>query len=288
MAYLQRDHIQKTDTIRAMQYKKLDELGEIRKRRGVAYYHQLYTLLSAALNDGLIAAGSALPSESELMERFEVSRNTVRRALGQLEQEKRIVRRRGSGSYARLIPKAEVSNDSIAEIIHDFAAGNSRSASRLVRVQTTKTPEFVRRKDPDFGDQSLLVQRCRTFRDEPFMFSTSYVPAQIGARLTRRQLAQQVVSNALDALGMTPATAEQTTTAILADALTARHLGVELASALLCIHRLIRDDSGGAIEHQSHAFRADLSPLRSQVAIERTASGLRWSDPESVPLPVGL
>jgi len=271
-----------------MQYRTLDELGEVRKRCGVAYYHQLYTLLSSALSDGVIAAGSALPSESELMERFEVSRNTVRRALGQLEQEKRIVRRRGSGSYARLIPNTKVDIDSIAEVLHDFDAGPSRSASRLVRVQTTKTPEFIRRKDSDFGDQSLLVQRCRTFKDEPFMFSTSYVPAHIGARLTRRLLSQQVVSVALDSLGIGPATAEQTTTAILADALTARHLGVELSSALLCIHRLIRNNSGGAIEHQSHAFRSDRSPLRSKVDIERSVSGLRWSDPQPLPLPAGL
>jgi GntR family transcriptional regulator len=272
-----------------MQYKTLDELGEIRKRRGIAYYHQLYTLLSSALSDGVIAAGSALPSESELMERFEVSRNTVRRALGQLEQEKRIVRRRGSGSYARLLPKSEGVIDSIAEVLHDFQAANSRSTSRLLRIiPTTKTPEFIRRKDPDFGDQSLLVQRCRTFKDEPFMFSTSYVPAHIGSRLTRRQLSQQVVTIALDSAGIALATAEQTTTAILADAFTARHLGVELASPLLCIHRLIRSNSGGAVEHQSHVFRSDRSPLRSKVAIERSPSGLRWSAAESVPLPTGL
>jgi DNA-binding GntR family transcriptional regulator len=84
-----------------MQNKTMEELGDVRKRSGIAYYHQVYTMLSAALNDGLIAAGSALPSETELMSRFGVSRNTVRHALGRLEQEKRIIRRRGSGSFAR-------------------------------------------------------------------------------------------------------------------------------------------------------------------------------------------
>jgi len=265
-----------------MQYKTTDELGEIRKRRGVAYYHQLYTLLSAALNDGLIAAGSVLPSESELMERFQVSRNTVRRALGQLEQEKRIVRRRGSGSYARRVPQKEFSADSIAEVLHDFVAESSQSASRLVRVQSSRTPDFIRRRDPEFGDKSLLVQRCRTFKNEPIMFSTSYVPESLGSRLTRRLLGRQVVLTALDGIGVKPSTAEQTTTAVLADAFTARHLGVEPASALLCIHRLIRDESGRAIEHQSHAYRPDRCPLRARVAIERSPGGLRWSDAESL------
>jgi GntR family transcriptional regulator len=271
-----------------MKYKTTDELGEIRRRRGVAYYHQLYTLISAALNDGLIPAGSALPSESEFMERFQVSRNTVRRALGQLEQEKRIVRRRGSGSYARRIPQKELSSDSISEVLHDFEAAGSRTASRLVRVQTSKTPDFIRRRDPQFGDTSLLVQRCRTFKSEPILFTTSYVPESLGARLTRRLLARQVVLRALDGIGVKPSSAEQITTAVLADAFTARHLGVETDSPLLCIHRLIRDDGGRAIEHQTHVYRPDRSPLRARVAIDRTSAGLRWSDAETPRIPAEL
>lgn len=271
-----------------MQYRTIDELGEIRSGSGVAYYHQLYTLLCAALNEGSIAPGSALPSESELMERFGISRNTVRRALGQLEQEKRIVRRRGSGSYARALPEAALPADSIAEVLYDFEAGQAHSSSRLVRVQSTPTPAFIRRQDSEFGEKSLLVQRCRSFKDEPFMFSTSYVPEPFAARLTRRQLTRQVVLSALDDLGFRPSSAEETTTAVLADAFTARHLGVEPASALLCIHRLVRDDANRSIEHQSHVFRADRRPLRARVTLERSPEGLRWSDARSARIPAAL
>jgi GntR family transcriptional regulator len=269
-----------------MQYKTIDELGEIRKRRGVAYYHQLYTLLSAALNDGLIPAGSALPSESELMKRFGVSRNTVRRAVGQLELEKRVICRRGSGSYARSLPETALSSTAIAEVLHDFSAENG--SSRLLRVQATTTPAFIRRKDPGFGEKSLLVQRCRSFKDEPFMFSTSYVPDALAGRLTRRSLTRHVVLTALEAAGIRASSAEETTTAVTADAFTARHLGVELASALLCIHRLVRDDAERPIEHQSHLFRPDRSPLRARVAIERSSGGLRWSQPKFPAIPAAL
>jgi GntR family transcriptional regulator len=271
-----------------MRYNNMDDLGEITKRRGVSYYHQLYSLLSAALNDGLIVAGSSLPSESDLMERFDVSRNTVRRALGQLEQEKRIVRRRGSGSYARRVPSAGLSADSIAEVLHDFTAAKYRSSSRLLRVKTTTTPEFVRRKDPGFGEVSLLVQRCRSVKDQPVMLSTSYVPEDVGKKLTRRELARQVVLSALDAAGISPSTAEQITTAVPADVFTARHLGIEPAAALVCIHRLIRDAKGRSIEHQSHMYRADLSYFRSKINIERSPGGMYWSDAESPLLPAAL
>ena len=271
-----------------MQYMAIDELGEIRKRRGIAYYHQLYTLLSNALNDGSIPAGSALPSESHLMQRFDVSRNTVRRALGQLEQEKRIIRRRGSGSYARLLPHTEASLDSMAEVLHDFDVSKAGSTSRLLRVQSVKTPEFIRRQDSDFGTMSLLVQRCRSFKNDPVMFSTSFVPEHLGKQLTRRALGRSVVLSALQALGVAPSTADQTTTAVLADVFTARHLNVEPGSALVCIHRLVKDRTGRSIEHQSHLYRADLSHLSAPVVIEKSSAGLFWSIAKSPRLPVGL
>jgi DNA-binding GntR family transcriptional regulator len=158
----------------------------------------------------------------------------------------------------------------------------------LLRVQATTTPAFIRRKDPGFGEKSLLVQRCRSFKDEPFMFSTSYVPDALAGRLTRRSLTRHGVLTALEAAGIRASSAEETTTAVTADAFTARHLGVELASALLCIHRLVRDDAERPIEHQSHLFRPDRSPLRARVAIERSSGGLRWSQPKFPAIPAAL
>jgi GntR family transcriptional regulator len=268
-----------------MQY-KMDELGEVRKRSGISYHHQLYTLLAAALNEGLIAPGSALPSETELMGRFGVSRNTVRRALGRLEQEKRIVRRRGSGSYARRGPQSESAD--VAEVLHDFIGGKMHSSSRLVRVQTAPTPEFIRRKDPDFGEKSMLVQRCRSYKDEPFLFSTSYVPSVLSAQLTRRLLARQVVLTALEELGSQASSAEQITTAVPADTLAARHLGIEPASPLLCIHRLVRDKSGRSIEHQSHLFRPDRFQLRLTVTVDRSSSEIGWTYANASAIPATL
>lgn len=264
------------------------ELGEVRKHHGIAYYHQLYTLLASALSEGVIAPGSALPSESDLMERFDVSRNTVRRALAQLEKERRIVRRRGSGSYARRPEKAPLSPDSLAEVLLDFESPRMQSTSRLVRVQGCATPEFIRRRDPEFGETSMLVQRCRSVKNVPFMFSSSYIPEHIGSRLTRRLLTRHVVLSALESLGLRPSSAEQITTALPADPLSARHLQVEPASALLCIHRLIRDAAGRSIEHQTQLYPPDRYHIRAQVALERSAGGLRWSESRLPPVPAAL
>jgi len=95
------------------------DLGSIRRRRGVSCYHQLYVILAMALDEGVIEPGSTLPSETELMRRFAISRNTVRRSLARLELEKKILRRRGSGTVARRVQAQEYSPDAIANAIDD-------------------------------------------------------------------------------------------------------------------------------------------------------------------------
>src|SRR5678816_311143 len=67
---------------------------------GITRYLQLYSILSQSLADGEFKASRALPSEPDLVARYRVSRTTVRRALQLLEQEGRILRGRGSGTYA--------------------------------------------------------------------------------------------------------------------------------------------------------------------------------------------
>lgn len=57
------------------------------------------------INDYRLCAGQRIPPEAELTQRLEVSRSTVREAIGALVHEGLLYRRRGSGTYLREIPK---------------------------------------------------------------------------------------------------------------------------------------------------------------------------------------
>jgi GntR family transcriptional regulator len=271
-----------------MKYTTSTNHSEVTRRSGIAYYRQVYTVIARALAEGDIAPGSALPSETEMMARFSVSRNTVRRALAQLEREKRIVRRRGSGSFARSVPQAESSLESIVGTVHQDGYAKARTASRLLQIQMDLTPEFVRRRDPQFGERSLVVKRTRSFKSLPFLLITSHVPEYLAGRLTRRQLARDTVLVALDTLGVKAFSAEQITTAVAADSFTAHHLDVEPATALLCVYRVIRDGDGRSIEHQSLLHRPDRFELRTNALIEQSRSGLEWSSAQSPNVPAWL
>lgn len=74
----------------------------ISHENNAAKYKQLVKQLRSQIQSGTYPPGSKLPSENQLTVNFKVSRQTVRQALGILEQDGLVVRRRGSGTY---VPK---------------------------------------------------------------------------------------------------------------------------------------------------------------------------------------
>ena len=62
-------------------------------------YEQIVGWVNEQIQNGILARGDRLPSENELMERFGVSRQTVRRALEELADDGLVEGRRGSGTY---------------------------------------------------------------------------------------------------------------------------------------------------------------------------------------------
>lgn len=64
-------------------------------------YQNVINLLKNRLNSSIYNIGDLLPSEKELAEHYDVSRNTLRKALKTLEEEGMIERRHGSGTYLR-------------------------------------------------------------------------------------------------------------------------------------------------------------------------------------------
>jgi len=71
----------------------------------VPLYIQLKELLRDKIESGDLGDGELLPTEQELCEQFNLSRYTVRQALGELVKEGYIERVRGLGSFVRRVPK---------------------------------------------------------------------------------------------------------------------------------------------------------------------------------------
>lgn len=71
------------------------------RQGGKSLYRQLADQLRQAIQSGELGPGEQLPSERELTERYGVSRNTVRLALGVLANEGMVTTTQGRGAFVR-------------------------------------------------------------------------------------------------------------------------------------------------------------------------------------------
>jgi GntR family transcriptional regulator len=212
---------------------------------GVARYYRLYELLSAALQDGTIPPESALPSEPQLCARHGISRTTVRRALDRLEREGRIVRRRGSGTYAR----SRRAQTRVCFELHALSemqtALDSRAATRTLRFEAAPVPQALRALAAEIGSTGYLLERLLSnSRGEPLALNAAYLPDPIGRRLQRPIESRASLITLLTRLGRAAAVVRCSVGAVPADAGAVHALQVPLGSPLLRIRAVLTGDAG--------------------------------------------
>jgi len=212
-----------------------------RTGRGVARYYLLYEYLSGALNDGTIPAGGALPSEPELVTRYKLSRTTVRRALARLEEEGRIIRRRGSGTFARQNRKPVRLHLNLHDFFEDITTLAAQSTTSMLRFEMGAVPASVRELQPRLEPQALIIQRIHRAHGAPYALTTAYVPERIGRKIKKSSLNRTHLVTVIDQLGPRSTKTEYTTSAVAADAIAAKRLDVPLGTPLLRTRAVLTD-----------------------------------------------
>ena len=246
---------------------------------GVTRYLQVYTVLSQALAAGDIAAGEALPSEPSLVRQYGVSRTTVRRALARLAAERCIIRRRGSGTFARdKVAKAAPAR-AIASIIDDPRSVATNTTVRLLEFKITPIPDFLHREWPEFGTQVLTIRRVRYVDREPVALVTSYLPEPIGRQLSPRRLGADTIIAALEKLGLHASSCDEEMSAIAADPVTAKHLDFGVGSPVLNVKRLARDARGQILRYGNYLYRPDRYEIHTVVERDRRPRGRQANRP---------
>ena len=75
-----------------------DEVGRFRAGNSAPLYLQLQQVIRDAIDGGILNHGDATPAERDLATEYEVSRITVRKAIGGLVEDGLLTRRRGAGT----------------------------------------------------------------------------------------------------------------------------------------------------------------------------------------------
>lgn len=245
-----------------------DDDGAELLRLALPRHAQIRETLRRRILDGTYAPHTLMPSESQMITAFGVSRITIRQALGDLQKEGLIFKVPGKGSFVAK-PKAFQNLSKLQGFGEAMAPAGYETFSQVLSLrQVTASEHVARRLQLPQGSPAYEVQRLRYLNREPISVDVSYFPLSIGERLAQADLATRDVFVILENdLGHALTHADVQIEAISADESLARHLRIDEGTPLLRIERLTHAGEQ-PIDFEYLYYRGDAFQYR--LRIERT------------------
>src|SRR5438309_11111029 len=124
-------------------------------------YAQLESILADEIAAGTFPRGSRLPNEEHLVERYAVSRTTVRQAIQNLMRRGLVEIRRGKGTFV-LQPKITQELTALSGFVEDMQSLGRQASARVIDEQIVPASESVARQLAITGGTPVVrIQRVR-------------------------------------------------------------------------------------------------------------------------------
>ena len=222
----------------------------------IPLYSQLVGIIKQNISSGKLGVGDLLPSESELCRAMGISRNTVRQAIGELEEEGLVVRKRGKGTFVA-DPNARGKYVRYSFTTEISSAGKIPSSTMVDFGIVVPPAEVSRKMQLEEGTMVYCFTRVRNVDGEPLILETSYYPQYIYPNLTRELVQTHSIYSLLYHVGITPAAAEDTYEAVVLDEVRANFLHVPQGSCAFYHQRRTSTEDGRIYEYTCSYIRAD-------------------------------
>jgi GntR family transcriptional regulator len=233
----------------------------------VPLYFQLRELLGAEIASGRWAPGDRLVSEPDLCRHFDVSRTTLRQALGSLEADGLIRRDKGRGTFV-----AEPRSSSwLLQSSHGFFDEASRDGrkvtSRVLRVEVARLPAWAcHALGLVEGEHGVSLERVRWVDDRLVMYVETHLPERFGDVVLSSDLANGSLYRTLEErLGCVVASGRRVVAATTAERELAELLQVDVGAPLLYVESVSFDATGAPFESYRAWHRADRTKIEVQV-----------------------
>ncbi len=252
----------------------------LERRSYTPLYVQLSDLLAQEIRSGRILIGQLLPSETELSDRYGISRITVRQAMGRLVHEKLVRRERGRGTFAiggKVETQVNEVDRSFEEEMHTLGLP---FRVRLLRYERLIPPPGVAATlQIPLGEKVYRLERLRLLRNRPFGIEIRYLPQMIGEKVPREQVRSGSVYTMIQEVLKGPVTRIQfAVSSVPASRAEARLLKTDIGAPLL-----VREHTYFALEDRpvlagTVLFRGDLYRFRFEIGADGFHLGSIFAD----------
>ncbi|HEY4021262.1 MAG TPA: GntR family transcriptional regulator [Pseudonocardiaceae bacterium] len=220
-----------------------------------------------------LGVGAMLPAERELAERFEVSRITLRQAVGELVLEGRLIRRQGSGTFVS--PPKLVQRLSLASYAEGMRSHGVLPGRNLISTeQLSADPGLARDLGIANGERVLHLERVLTADGDRVGLESCYLPAErFPDLLGRFDPTTSLYAFLSGACGVVFAAAEERLETVLATPREALLVGTNPALPMLLLHRVSYDPDGRPIERVRSLYRGDRFSFATRLTAESAGEG---------------
>jgi GntR family transcriptional regulator len=241
-------------------------MNSLSRESKLPLYQQLYDILRGELTRGQWKPGDMLPAESELMQRYGISRITVRQVLDMLVRDSLIYRQQGRGTFVAhpTIEQTQVRIVSFTEDMHQrgFRPGTEVLEAGLVPA----TADIAAKLAVEPGEELAHLRRLRLADDEPMSIEDAYLvhryfPGVLSGDYTISPLRRTLEEK----YGVRLVRAKQVLRAVMAPSTLARLLSVRQSAALLFIERVSFSAQGVPVEFLRIHYRGDRYVLYNEL-----------------------
>lgn len=220
-----------------------------RGRGKLPLHRQLFQRLRNEILSGLVKPGDFLPGETELCDRYNLSRATVRTALASLEDMRLIERRQGVGTLVLGTPDQRTRPSASAEHLNHINAVGLYTRARVVEHAYGSAPKHVRQEfEAEADDIFQRTVRIRSIGEDPIFHVTTFIPERIGRQFTAADLETHPLTELVERAGVQMATCRQVVSARAADAALAAYLELDIGAPLLSVRRTNFDAAGAPVQ----------------------------------------
>jgi GntR family transcriptional regulator len=149
---------------------------DIDKNSFVPIYYQLQELLVGKIESGELKPGDKLPSENELVDQYDISRNTAQKAIRALVNWGLAQRVQGKGTFV-CNKSVTLSITASLSLTSEIIGLNKVPHSHILQAKIIEASMDIANKLNIPKDSKIyIIQRIRSVDDLPLMIQTSYIP----------------------------------------------------------------------------------------------------------------
>ena len=238
--------------------------------RHMPLYAQVEEVLASNIADGTLSPGTRLPTEHSLIERFAVSRTTIREAIQNLIRRGLVEIQRGKGTFVTQ-PKISQELTRLTGFVEDMQLLGRTASARLLDHETLPANQTVsQRLGLPLGTLVVRIRRIRLSDNLPLSFDETYLPKELGEKVVQDDLEAQPIFSLLEEKYDTPLTeAEYRLEAISADSVVADALGITAGSPIFLIERTSYGEGQRPVDYEKLHYRGDQIRFVTRLARRR-------------------